>query len=122
MRRPAASALCYWTEQAKRQLLRTIPRDLCQQVTNLGIAKALQQGFDVLLQHQPARRGQRWQDVFLHERTHEAMECRIVDCLGHRFEAGQTADVGERRMRTVQQTQLGALESADVVRYIDAQR
>ncbi len=109
-------------EDSERQLLRAVPRDLRQQVTQRWIAKSPQHGLDVVGNVEATRRDEAGRDVLDHQAAHERRELRIPHRLRHGLVAGERAQIGERGMRAVQQAQLGALESGDVARDRHADR
>src|SRR5690606_10489881 len=79
-------------ENAKRQLLRAVPRNLRQQVANRRIAEAFQHGVDVVIEIQTLRSAQARTEILTHEPLHEAVEVRMTDRLVYRFQTCERSD------------------------------
>ena len=111
----ARQPVAHRVEQPLRQLLRAVHRDLLGAVRQRGVAEAHQQHPRVGVEVDACRRDHRRDDLLGHLPLDEPCELRIGRRLPDGLEAGEEAQVGERRMAAVQQPQLHRLERSDVV-------
>jgi hypothetical protein len=101
-------------EQPIGQLLRPVPRDLRQQMADLGIAEAIEHRIGIACDIEPLDRRERGGDVLVDQPRHEAFERAVRHRLEHRLMPARQPDIGQGRMRAVEDAQLGLLVAAHV--------
>ena len=108
-------------EQALRKLLRAIHRNLTRPVLKRSIGEPRHQRRAVGGEIEPGGRIER-RRAFIPQGLDERARRRNRDNLVHEVEAGESAQIGDRRVGAVEQAQLGVLPGRDGVGQLDAER
>ena len=116
---PARQPIGDRREQALRQFLRSVHRDLPGAVAEARIGEAGHERAAIGGDVEPGRRHQR-RRRFIPQRLDEAGISGRGDHLMDEIETGQAAEIGDRAMRPVQQAKLRRLPGRDIGRDPDA--